>query len=39
MSRVMARELTSSASPAGIVERAKEKLEDVTDRTNGRERE
>jgi hypothetical protein len=38
MSRVMARELTSSASPAGVVERTKEKLEDVTGRTDGKEK-
>jgi hypothetical protein len=36
---VPASELTSSASPAGIVERTKERFEDVTGRTNGRERE
>jgi pyruvate dehydrogenase (quinone) len=36
MSRAMAREMTYSASPAGIVERAKEKLEDAVGRGDAR---
>jgi pyruvate dehydrogenase (quinone)/pyruvate oxidase len=35
ISRAMAREMTYSASPAGVVERAKEKVEDVVGRDDG----
>jgi pyruvate dehydrogenase (quinone)/pyruvate oxidase len=37
MSRTLASELTYSASPAGVVERAKEKLEDAVGRGEGEE--
>ena len=39
MSRAMAREMTYSASPAGVVERAKEKVEDIVGRSAGTEEE